>query len=176
MTSTKTGILTIVDQANLMVNLGCTYPPCNKYNSLSDLYLNASLENSIATTITWDFTMNISLPFQSFQNTFFFNQDTSAYSNQVLQISVTASVNGKLGSAKFFIPINGPPTGGVVTVSPATGYALVTSFSISSTGWYDTDLPLNYQFFADLPQGKISLSGIQSKNSTESYLSGDYQS
>jgi len=42
--------------------------------------------------------------------------------------------------------VNPPPTPGTLTVAPAQGIALIDSFTITASGFIDTDLPLLYSF------------------------------
>eukprot|EP01042_Synura_sphagnicola_P009989 gene9989-12827_t len=57
--------------------------------------------------------------------------------------SLDTSVNS---SVSIQVSTNNPPTGGRLSVSPSSGYALNTSFMISTDMWVDTDLPLSYTF------------------------------
>lgn len=54
---------------------------------------------------------------------------------------------------QVLIYTNSPPTGGVVTVSPHTGTALVDNFTMAARHWHepDHDLPLSYAFYLDYP-------------------------
>ena len=49
---------------------------------------------------------------------------------------------------EIVIPVDAPPTGGFVTVTPSNGYALSTLFLMSTTGWTAdaSSLPLGYIF------------------------------
>ena len=59
-------------------------------------------------------------------------------------------LNNVLLSARteVVLTVNAPPTGGKTTVAPLRGHALVTDFSMSTTGWSDdlSDYPLSYSF------------------------------
>lgn len=64
-------------------------------------------------------------------------------------LTATASVEGvspRTGSAAMTVRVNEPPSGGSVTVWPPTGTSLVTRYTINTTGWVDTDEPLEYTF------------------------------
>ena len=43
------------------------------------------------------------------------------------------------------IPVNSPPSFGSCTVSPDSGYALKTLFSVECKGFMDSDMPLTYE-------------------------------
>ena len=53
-----------------------------------------------------------------------------------------------VGKAEIVLTVNAPPTGGMTTVTPLRGHALVTDFAMSTTGWSDdlSDYPLSYSF------------------------------
>jgi hypothetical protein len=44
------------------------------------------------------------------------------------------------------VATNGPPIGGSFSVSPLSGVALTTYFTLAAADWFDEDLPLTYQF------------------------------
>lgn len=61
--------------------------------------------------------------------------------------TVTVNTPGFSSSySEYTITTNSPPEGGQCSISPLSGEALVTSFSLSCTGWSDTEAPLKYQF------------------------------
>eukprot|EP00239_Pterosperma_sp_CCMP1384_P012248 CAMPEP_0197860128 /NCGR_PEP_ID=MMETSP1438-20131217/35284_1 /TAXON_ID=1461541 /ORGANISM="Pterosperma sp., Strain CCMP1384" /LENGTH=2318 /DNA_ID=CAMNT_0043476891 /DNA_START=1 /DNA_END=6957 /DNA_ORIENTATION=+ len=48
--------------------------------------------------------------------------------------------------------VNGPPTGGYVTVTPTVGEELVDRFYIKAVGWTDEDMPIRYTYYwSDTP-------------------------
>lgn len=49
-----------------------------------------------------------------------------------------------ISSIKF--QVNFPPKGGIMTIQPSLGDALITEFTLSLSGWTDTDLPISYKF------------------------------
>ena len=53
---------------------------------------------------------------------------------------------GSAAPSEITITMNAPPSGGSLTVTPDTGYAMNTSFSLQTSGWVDDpdDYPLNY--------------------------------
>lgn len=54
--------------------------------------------------------------------------------------------SGLSSYAETSVTINSPPSGGVLSVSPSKGDALVTSFYISTSLWVSNNLPLQYSF------------------------------
>ena len=54
------------------------------------------------------------------------------------------------GAAAAFLTLrrNAPPSGGAVAVSPASGTALSTVFTVTAAGWVDDNAPLAYRFTA----------------------------
>ena len=53
-----------------------------------------------------------------------------------------------VASTQMTLVCNSPPTGGYVLISPASGYALSTTFAISASGWVDdpNNYPLTFAF------------------------------
>ena len=53
-----------------------------------------------------------------------------------------------IGYFDVVLTVNSPPIGGYASISPLKGYALMTDFTIVSTGWTDdiSDYPLSYSF------------------------------
>ena len=54
--------------------------------------------------------------------------------------------NNKQSSTSVFVETNGPPTPGVVEVSPTSGEEIMTSFKLSAKFWEDVDRPLTYDY------------------------------
>lgn len=127
-TATLTTSFTISGPNVLMIDISCTYPPCTKYNSQSDLYMNASIENPPPGDVKWTFSLKPPLGFSSYGNLIFLNADTNEYFGKTLQVTATASSTGYSGSASYSIPINGPPALGLFIATPETGNALSTDF------------------------------------------------
>ena len=79
------------------------------------------------------------------------------------QCSATNGYN-QSNYAQVSVTINAPPFGGVLTVSPSSGFAFNTSFSLSASGWQSSSgLALNYQFFMIGADG-VSLSQLSSSS------------
>lgn len=55
-------------------------------------------------------------------------------------------------SLQVFIYVNSPPSGGMVEISPPTGTALLTTFTLNSPGWGDVeaDLPIQYAYYLSI--------------------------
>ena len=55
------------------------------------------------------------------------------------------------------LTVNSPPSAGVLTVTPQTGYALNTSFVGAQSGWIDdvNDYPLTYDFLYQLTSNVV---------------------
>jgi REJ domain len=61
--------------------------------------------------------------------------------------------NGMLGSMYNVIYIGIPPKNGKCIISPTQGFAGVTTFVISSSGWVDIDGIAEYTYFYSFDQG-----------------------
>ena len=60
-------------------------------------------------------------------------------------------------SRRFRIMTSGSPQAGTCTVTPATGSAYSTRFSVTCTGFVDDDMPISYRvFYVDTPNGKCN--------------------
>ncbi len=75
-----------------------------------------------------------------------------------LEVSFRLNIfSGKvlLSYSEIDLYINGPPTGGSITVSPQNGSALLTTFQFQTTDWIseDSDLPLTYEFTYEIIHG-----------------------
>ena len=44
------------------------------------------------------------------------------------------------------VTVNPPPLGGAVSVKPASGFGVTTTFDLIQSGWVDRDLPLSFSF------------------------------
>ena len=55
------------------------------------------------------------------------------------------------------LTVNSPPSAGVMTVTPSTGYSLQTSFVGTQSGWIDDveDYPLSYDFLYQLTSNVV---------------------
>lgn len=73
-----------------------------------------------------------------------FNMEARYYDGQ--------SGRSSVGVASIDVEVNAPPFGGLTDVSPTSGYALVTTFSVRAQGWIDDseDLPLRCASVANL--------------------------
>jgi hypothetical protein len=68
----------------------------------------------------------------------------------MLQFGNTSSAAG------FLVKVNAAPASGTLFVSPSSGTALTTSFSLQALQWIDSDLPLRYQFGYLAPSAPVS--------------------
>jgi hypothetical protein len=57
--------------------------------------------------------------------------------------------------ASVTVVTNGCPQGGSYTVSPGTGVALTTSFTLAASSWVDADVPLTYQYWMESAGGSL---------------------
>jgi hypothetical protein len=74
----------------------------------------------------------------------------------VLTFSLTARMAFGLQTVAFVaVAVNAPPLPGHFLIIPANGTEIVDRFSFQASEWYDTDLPLQYQF------AYISASGVE---------------
>ena len=60
------------------------------------------------------------------------------------QVTVT-SPDGLANTARADFMINSPPQSGSVSITPATGTALSTTFTLTATGYDDPQQPISYQ-------------------------------
>ena len=59
---------------------------------------------------------------------------------------LTAKKNGFSYSDSVLVDVNSGPVNGSIEVSPAIGQALITTFQLTASGWYDVDTPLWYRY------------------------------
>ena len=69
-------------------------------------------------------------------------------------LGVTAEGGDSCGFSTLSVTLNAPPSGGSLTVSPASGTARNTSFALRSPGWVDDpeDMPLLYTYYYYAPE------------------------
>jgi hypothetical protein len=98
----------------------------------------------------------ISLPSSYVSSGFLYSLVIAAYSftpGTTVSFQITAAptgsnIVGTTSSSSITLIANGPPTNGILTVSPTIGTALVTKFFLQTTGWVDDpdDYPLTTSF------------------------------
>ena len=66
--------------------------------------------------------------------------------NQRYKIQLTATYNSMSSQAFFEVLTNNPPESGMFTISPSSGQALLTLFTLSAISWMDQDLPISTVF------------------------------
>ena len=69
-------------------------------------------------------------------------------------LGVTAEGGDSCGFSTLSVTLNAPPSGGSLTVSPASGTARNTSFALRAPGWVDDpeDMPLLYTYYYYAPE------------------------
>ena len=70
---------------------------------------------------------------------------TGTYKDYTFRLNAWDS-NGNLGQAQVKLDINSAPAGGDFVVTPTTGTALGTEFSLYANNWHDDNTPLIYYF------------------------------
>ncbi|XP_061171980.1 sperm receptor for egg jelly-like [Saccostrea echinata] len=64
------------------------------------------------------------------------------------------SLSGRNMTVQYNLTVNLPPTQGNCTITPQSGYSLVTAFNVSCRGFTDPDLPLSYVIYQRQSSGK----------------------
>lgn len=79
----------------------------------------------------------------------------------ILQTARMYTFTLECGITKTYISLttNSPPQNGIYEVSPLTGVELSTRFLMTASDWFDTDLPITYQFGFVSPDGFMTLQG-----------------
>lgn len=91
----------------------------------------------------------------------------------------SAAINPNLASVcEIIVTVNSAPTGGKITITPPSGNALQTIFSIISSEWSDVDLPLTYEFsqLISATRPPLSIRTRSSSNVADTELSEGIQS
>ena len=117
-----------------------------------------------------------SLPSTQFPSTY-----STAGQSYVFQLVASYSSTPSLfSSASVNIIINAPPSNGVLSRSPASGFVMSTIFTLETSNWIDdlSDLPLQYVFKSyDLsPSSALIIRGLTSIAFARTYLSQGLQS
>jgi hypothetical protein len=63
------------------------------------------------------------------------------------------------GAAEVDVTVNTPPSSGSVSISPSSGMAISTEFTITASSWVDDDIPLTYAFSTQ-PAGSTTRAGL----------------
>jgi len=91
-------------------------------------------------------------------------------STGTLTIELNAQGGAYLGQAKLELPINTPPTGGSISVTPATGGTpLVTEYRLLAENWLDDDRPLAYSYFYSATSTSTKIAVATKKASNDIY-------
>jgi hypothetical protein len=111
----------------------------------------------------------ILFPFATLPNVFSFG------ANYVFRLTCSLRDSPTISSSvDVSVLINSPPTSGVLLVSPLSGEALTTAFTLSASGWTDdpTDLPLSYTFGYSLAVAGNFL--VVASKSTKAYATSNF--
>jgi hypothetical protein len=140
-----------------------------KFNSNTNFTLDGTISSLYSVKASWAAFVNnvkydfvsyspqeISLPSSYVSSGFMYSLVIAAYSftpGTMVSFQITATpsgsdIVGKTSSSSITLMANGPPTNGILTVSPTTGTALSTKFFLQTTGWVDDpdDYPLTTSF------------------------------
>jgi hypothetical protein len=92
---------------------------------------------------------------------------TALVPGQLYTVRVDASAgDASSGFASSTLRANVPPAGGSFEISPASGEALTTKFTLKSMGWVDTDVPVVYTFvYMDPNTGAETPIGVDKRDS-----------
>ena len=139
-----------------------------KFNSDSPLIVPGTITANVTTVATWTAFYNgqpvilhksytkLSREFKAYEvsSSVSYPLGVSAYSfvagrTYTFRLSsYPLNYNNLVAKTDVVLIVNSPPIGGYTSVSPTTGHALKTDFSIYATGWSDdlSDYPLSYNF------------------------------
>jgi REJ domain/Fibronectin type III domain len=147
------------------------------------LILSGSIANSVQGTPTYSWSVTrgaINSQYSTSGATLLINTAGAAgvfTAGSTVVLTLTATVNGKSGSASISTQINSNPGGGKLTVEPSSGIELSTEFTLSADGFSDTETAssnLRYRYFfydAAQPSPDVWLSSIvRSRSITVSSL------
>jgi len=155
--------LTVVESTTPVLQVDRVAP---KYNMDSKLVLSGTVTSSLnrAVWAEWSCTSISSFSSSGMALTPL-TLSVAAWSSQVFQLAIAANTllpglqysfqltaayatSTVAAVAMMVVAMNSPPRGGTLVVSPSTGFALVTLYSLSAVKWIDdsSDLPLRYEF------------------------------
>jgi hypothetical protein len=155
--------LTVVESITPVLQVDRVAP---KYNVDSKLILSGTVTSSLnrAVRAEWSCTSISSFSSSGMALTPL-TLSVAALSSQVFQLAIAANTllpglqysfqltaayatSTVAAVAMMVVAMNSPPRGGTLVVSPTTGFALVTLYSLSAVKWIDdsSDLPLRYEF------------------------------
>lgn len=95
--------------------------------------------------------LQLNVPFQTFQFPLALIENSlSAGMSYTFSLVYSFSIAGFDGLSSITISVNSPPSGGILSIMPIVGFALNTSFSLTSLFWVDDDGPISYSFYYHL--------------------------
>eukprot|EP00854_Cymbomonas_tetramitiformis_P001880 gene1880-2560_t len=82
----------------------------------------------------------------------------------VFELEAVSQEDGSVGRSSAKVVTNTPPSGGQLLVTPTTGTVLQTEYTVNTSGWEDTDLPLfssfSYRVIGDDTRAGVILSAV----------------
>jgi hypothetical protein len=79
-------------------------------------------------------------------------------------ITATTSQGINSGTSSLFFYANQLPTGGLCFITPSTGIALSTNFTLACDGWSDPDgVVTQYQYFGNFSRNKAYIPNYKKK-------------
>ena len=113
-----------------------------------------SLVNVSRTPLTETFSV-LSAP-RSQRTVFLSLSPNSLDSGRIYSFSLTCQLtNGITVSSSLSVMVNAPPSGGSFSVSPSSGQEVLVPFTLLCNDWWDSDLPIRYQFGYRLSLGGV---------------------
>jgi hypothetical protein len=93
----------------------------------------------ISTLGSYSFVLSPSVPFTSEKGRLHTLINEMTLSGSYLTVTLKANL-----SANIEIPLNYPPSGGALDISPKSGEPITTVFYLNTSGWSDPELPITY--------------------------------
>eukprot|EP00854_Cymbomonas_tetramitiformis_P023674 gene23674-28691_t len=82
----------------------------------------------------------------------------------VFELEAVSQEDSSVGRSSARVVTNTPPSGGQLLVTPTTGTVLQTEYTVNTSGWEDTDLPLfssfSYRVIGDDTRTGVVLSAV----------------
>jgi hypothetical protein len=172
--STATVVVKGIEGSAPLITMQTTTQAATQINPASSLLLSGMIQSDYAVGCSWS--VNTGLALDKASLTPFTKQIPAASAtlfNLVLSgnsLAVRSSYQFTLtclgSSASIVVTTNGPPMGGIYSVSPNTGneIEMTTPFQFTTSQWSDPDLPVTYLFGFISPSNGL-LSAIQSRSS-----------
>jgi len=185
MISSASSILEITNQSVPVIK---TNPVARKYNPDSRIVINTSLNCSNSCSSYWICDkisndklrsvllnpMNVSLPAGVYTNQLAVNLNILVPGISYTFTLFANYINQTFSYSSLIINVNSPPTGGILSISPVSGFALNTSFYWRTMSWSDdpNDYPLSYvmMYYADDPTVITVIKNIGTLQYVNAYL------